>query len=376
MFVDIAPVLTLLIGALLILGGGQSARRAGLPETVGFGLALCLLAVVLGVSPDAWRGLWVGGDEGDRLLTYARLVGLTGLLFLAGTCFQSRSTRKGKLVFFGIFGVLLFAVITVLLIFFVHQPTGTATLIAAAVVSSSLWFPAQLRIFELEKEDSRRASKFSAAIILSAVSMLGLYFADVLGAIPIGRRSIFAYLIVTVYELLKVGVVFAFAYFVSSRFLTRSVGRISRSRTTIGFALISILIFALVSLTVGQLGAMAWAFFAGALWRQTDIGYEFSKRPRPLASALLLSFVFMPLPLQSHGRQVSWFMSIFVIVVVALAVKLCFAWVMLNRDPVTQEQALKLAASIAFPGEIGILFLGFSISRWLVDAPEFFVILV
>jgi Kef-type K+ transport system membrane component KefB len=376
LFVEIAPVLTLLIGALLILGGGLLARRAGLIETLGCGAALCILAVVLWLSPDTWRALWAGGGGGDRLLTYARLVGLTGLLFLAGTRFQSRTIRKGELAFFGIFGVLFFAVITLLLIFFVNQSTGTATLIAAAVVSSSLWFPAQLRMFELEEGNPRRASTFPAAIILSVVSMLGLYFADVLGAIAIVRRGIFAYLIVTLYELLKVALVFAFAYFISSRFLTKADGRISSIRTTIGFTLISILFFALVSLAVGQLGAMAWAFFAGALWRQTDIGDGFSKHRSPIASAMLLSFVFMSLPLQSHGRQLSWFIPILVIVIAAVAVKLCFAWLMLKRDSVRKDEALPLAASIAFPGELGILFLGFSISRWFVDASAFFLILV
>lgn len=375
MLVEIVPILTLLIAALLILSGGRLTRRIGVSEAIGRGVALCILAIVLGLSPGTWRAMWAGGDRGDHLLVYARLVGLTGLLFVAGTSFRLTRIRKGELFSFGIFGIFLFASITLSLAFFSNQPTGTAMLVAAVVVSSSLWFTTQLRTPELEHSTIGWAN-YSGAITLTAIAMLGLYFADVFKAIPTVRRSVSAYLIVTIYELVKLAVLFAFAYFVSSRFLARAAGQVSPNRGDIGFILISILFFALISLAAGQLGAMAWAFFAGALWRKTARGIDFSKSSRPLASALLLSFVFISLPLQSHGRQFSSFLPLLIIVLAAVAVKMCFAWFMFKRDSVGKERALTSAAAIALPGEIAILFLGFSVARWFVDAPVFFVILV
>lgn len=372
---EIVPLLTLLVAAVLILTGGRLARRIGVCEAIGCGVVLCILGVVLGLSPATWRAMWAGGDRGDHLLIYARLVGLSGLLFLAGTSFRPTRIRKGELFSFGIFGIFLFTSITLSLAFFSNQPTGTAMLVAAVVVSSSLWFPTQLRPPELEDSTVGWAN-YSGAITLTAIAMLGLYFGSVLEAIPSVRRSVSAYSIVTIYELVKLAVVFAFAYFVSSRFLARAAGRVSPIRENIGFILISVLFFALISLAAGQLGAMAWAFFAGALWRKSPRGVDFSKSSRPLASALLLSFVFISLPLQSHGRQFSSFLPLLVIFLAAVAVKMCFAWFMFKRDSVIKERALTMAAAIALPGEIAILFLGFSMARWFVDAPVFFVILV
>jgi hypothetical protein len=376
LFAEIAPVLILAICAVFILSGGQLARRIGMPEAIGCGVALCIVALALGLSPDAWRARWAGGSWGDRLLTYARLIGLTGLLFLSGTSFRVKGIHREELVSFSTFGLLLFATTALLLTFFVNQPTGTVALIAAVVVSSSLWFPTQLRTYATRDENPRTDSTFSGAVILSAIALLGLYFADVLGTIPSGRRSVSAFVIVALYEVVKLAVVFGFAYFVSTRFLARAEGHVSRLRTNVGFILISILFFALVSLTVGQLGAMAWVFFAGSLWGKTNAGEEFSKQPKPLASALLLSFVFLSLQLQSHGRQFDSFPALLlVIALAALALKPVLASFVLKRESAANNQLAAAAAATAFPGELAILFLSFSVTRWLVEGPVFFSVL-
>lgn len=369
---EFAPVLFLLLAALLLFGGTRMARHFGSPEALGCGVALCIIAIAIGLSPATWRAAWAGGAWGDRLLTYARLVGLAGLLFLAGTTFRVKGIRTREVVSFGILGVFLFTAITLLLKSF-NQPTGTAVLIAAVVVSSSLWFPAQVRMFEYEHETIRSAIKLSGVATLTVVAMLGVYFADVLGAIPSVRRSVSAHLIVTLYELVKLAVLFGFAFFISTRFLSRAEGRISPIRANIAFVLLSILFFALISLTLGQLGAMAWAFFAGALWRQTEIGDEVSKRPKPLASALLLSFVFLTLPLQSHGRQFTSVPTVLLILLVAIALKVFLAWLASQRE-VGRKHIATLAAT-AFPGELAIVFLSFSVTKWAIDGPVFFTVL-
>lgn len=205
--------------------------------------------------------------------------------------------------------------------------------------------------------------------------MVGLYFADVLTAIPTASRSTSVYLIVIAYEVVKLAVLFAFAYFIASRFLARASGRVSLVRTNVGFILISILLFALISLTAGQLGAIAWAFIAGALWQQTNLGKQFSNYPRPFASALLLSFVFLSLPLQSHGRSFTPVSLFWLIPALAIAVKMFFAWVVVKRGAMTTGQTATLLASIAFPGEMAILFLSFSLDKSFVDGPVFFGIL-
>ena len=368
MFSEIAPVLILVAGALLILAGTELARRAKLPETIGSGAALWLIAIGLGLFVANWRAWEAGGAWGDRLLTYARWVGLTGMMFLAGTSFRAKLTSRGVIVSLAVLGALLFITTTLLLRFLLNQAIGPAALVAATVVGSSVWFPSQ-------DEKVRSPINFAGAIALSGIAMLGLYFADVLGAIPNVRRTPWVSLIVIAYELVKLTVLFAFAYFVSTRFLARAAGRVSVLRTNIGFILISILFFALISLTAGQLGALAWAFIAGALWRQTDLGDKFSRRAKPVASALLLSFVFLSLPLQSHGRTFTSFTALLVVVIVAIALKVFFAWIALKRHLWAAGQGGPSLAALAFPGEMATLLLSFSITRWAIDGPMFFTVL-
>src|SRR5574338_1418231 len=189
MFSAIAPVLILVAGALLILAGTELARRAKLPETIGSGAALWLIAIGLGLFVANWRAWEAGGAWGDRLLTYARWVGLTGMMFLAGTSFRAKLTSRGVIVSLAVLGALLFITTTLLLRFLLNQASGSAALVAATVVCSSLWFPSQLQRFKQEDEKVRSPINFAGAIALSGIAMLGLYFADVLGAIPNVRRT-------------------------------------------------------------------------------------------------------------------------------------------------------------------------------------------
>src|SRR5574338_1290595 len=106
----------------------------------------------------------------------------------------------------------------------------------------------------------------NAAVGVVACSLLVVDFFDVLSTSSCSSWTLFAYVIVTAYEAVKLFVLFGFAYFISSRFLSRADGRVSNARITIGFVLIAILVFGLILITTNQLPAFAWAFVAGALW--------------------------------------------------------------------------------------------------------------
>lgn len=375
MFSEITPLLILLAAALIIFGGTELARRAKLPEAIGSGATLWLIAIGVGLFAANWRAWEAGGVWGDRLLTYSRLVGLAGLLFLAGTRFHGAAVNKSRVLPFAVFGGLLFATSLLLLGFVADQPVEIAALISAAVVSSSLWLPAHLgnRDAKARPPDTDIITGTST---LTAVAVAGLYFIEVLVTIPAASRNTTAFLIVGLYELVKAAVLFGFAYFVVTRFLQRAKGRVSVARAEVGFILLSVLFFALISLALGQLGTMVWAFFAGALWRQTDSGEEFSRSARPIASALLMSLVFVSLPLQVHGRPFILLPALVAILVfAALVLKVLFVCLLSLGRSSSKASSLKLAAITAFPGEIGILFLSFSITRWVIDGAVFFTLL-
>ena len=369
---EVVPALILLTGTLLILGGTKLSRRFGLPDAFGCGVALCVIAISVGLSPAAnWRGSWAGGSWGDRLLTSVRIVGLTGMMFLAGTRFNPSQLRRKFLpmLWFALSAGVLFVVL-VLLLKLLGLP-GPIVLVAATIIGSSLWLPGELSRFD--KDNQLLIDWQAGAIVFTALAMLAVYFYDIFAVISHARAaSASVYTVVGLYESVKLLVFFAFAYFVSTRFLARAEGRISAPRTTIGFVLIVVLIFGLAAISTTQLGAIAWAFVAGALWRRSEIGKRFSESERPLAAATLISFVFMPVLLQSHGRRLTGFLALIIVVLVAMVLKWIFVWVGMRLGGTSSRDAMRSAAVMIGPGEVAILFLGLGMTRWLIEAPVFF----
>lgn len=373
---EVLPVLILITGALLILGGTKLARRFGLPDAFGCGVALCIIAISVWLFPANWRDWWAGGSWGDRLLTSIRIIGMTGMLFLAGTRFESEQLRRKSGLIFGsaLSAGVLFGVVVLLLNLLGRLDSGPIILVAAAIVASSLWLPGALSRFD-EEDNDLLIDWQAGAVVFTALAMLAVYFYDIFAVIGHGRRGAMVYIIVALYESVKLLVLFAFAYFISSRFLARAEERISAARTTIGFVLIAILIFALAAITTNQLGSLAWAFVAGALWRRSEIGKRFSESERPLASATLISFAFLPLLLQSHGRRLTGFLTLITAVLAAVVLKWLFAWVGMRAGGTSSKDAMRTAATMIGPSEVGILLLGFGMTRWAIEPPVYFGIL-
>lgn len=209
-------------------------------------------------------------------------------------------------------------------------------------------------------------------MVLSAIAIAGAYFFDIFHSIPARRSNESAYLIVGAYESLKLVLLFAFGYFICTRFLTRAEDRVSKIRTTIGFALIAILIFALMVVATNQLVAVAWAFVAGAIWRTSKVGAEFSQSEQPIASALLLAFVFVIPLIQLHGRSLTPLTVVPLIFFVALALKVAFMWLTARFAAAPRDTNPVL--STALPGEVAILLLGFGVTRWAIDSPVYLTI--
>lgn len=367
---EIAPALILLTGALLILGGMKVARRFGLSEAFGSGVALCIIAIALVFLPTNLRESWAGGLRGDRVLTYARLAGLTGMIFLAGTRFDVArlGSKVTSIPLFALAADVLFVAVLLTLQLFGSIEWGPTVLISATVVASSLWIPAAVA----RADNELTASWQAAAVAFTAIGILALYFFDAFAAIKQSRPRASAYAIVGSFEAVKLAVLFGFAYFITTRFLARAEGRISKTRTTIGFALIAILIFALAATTTNQLGAIAWAFMAGTIWRRSSVGKRFTEGERPIASALLLSVVFLPLLLQSHGRVADAYLPITFGLVTAVVAKALVVWFAARTARVRTRPAIHTVIAMVGGGEVAILFLGFGVTRWVIDPAVYF----
>jgi hypothetical protein len=214
-----------------------------------------------------------------------------------------------------------------------------------------------------------------AALVFTTWAFLVLYFFEALSTTHRASLSVVAWVILALYEAVKLFVLFGFAYFICSRFLARAQGSISTTRIMVGFVLISVLIFGLTLITTNQLGAFAWAFVAGSLWQRSEMGTNFGAAHRPAASALLMSFAFVPLMLQTHGRDLTGWPASVLFVVSVMAIKAIVARFAFNTAHLPRYSATRLAIALAAPGEIAIGFLGFAITRWPIGSPTYFVIL-
>ena len=322
---QIIPITTLLLSALLVLLAARLMQRR-LSDATALSLSLCGVVLGLALIPANWRMWLAGGETGDRALTFACELGLTGLFFLAGTRFDLKEVWQSRRVSFFVAGAgaLLFVTAVIALTLF-GQNRGVAITAAAAIVGASLWLPGQIS-GSANKGALAVAAIKGAGVGLAFLSLAVLHFYAVFHALSGRAMTRSAWTVVALYEVVKLVVFFSSAYFAASRFLARVESRVSPARTLIGYVLITVLIFVLALSFVGQLGALVWAFVSGAVLSHSKMGKIVGENDRPVAIAVLLSFAFLPLLLQSHGRRLTDTGLVIIAVVVALTCKFVAVW--------------------------------------------------
>ncbi len=371
---QIIPITTLLLSALLASVAARFAQRR-LSGATALSLSLGVVALGLTMLPADWQARLAGGEAGDRLLTFARELGLTGLFFLAGTRFDLKEVWRVRRVslFVAVTGLLLFSLTAVALLL-LGQDGSAAITAAAAIVGTSVWLPSQLSLSP-EKGTTAAAPLRGAGAALTLLSLVSLHFYAVFHALSGRAMTRSAWAIVAIYEVVKLAVFFSLAYFVASRFLNRAEGRVSTVRTFVGFALIVILILVLAQSFVGQLGALAWTFVAGALLGRSETWRRIGRSGQPMTVTALLSFALLPLLLQAHGRRLTDVALVIVAVVAALTYKFAAVWVSARVSGASSADAGRIAAATLASGELAVLVLGFSVTKWEVGGQLFYAIL-
>lgn len=385
---QIIPITTLLLGAALLLGGGRLARHQRISETTVLSLALGVVALGLALAPSEWRAWLLGGETGDRLLTFAREVGVIGLVFLAGTRFKVPEVWPARRISFFVAGAgaLLLVTVAILLTILGEQNRGAVIATAAAIVGMSLWLSGQLSLASkkgtMAAASARGAEEHNlveehhlVAAVLTVLSILVVHFYAVFDELSGRRLSGSAYTIVALYELVKIAVFFSLAYFVTTRFLARAEGRVSNVRTLVGYLLIVVLVFTLAVSTIGPLGGVAWSFVAGALLVRSELGRKLIEKGQSVTVAMLLSFAFLPLLLQAHGRSLTNKTLVISAVIAALICKFAAVWVGAKTGGASGREAHRVAAATLASGEMAIVFLGFGMTKWDIGGPFYFGIL-
>lgn len=371
---QIIPITTLFLGALLV---SLAPRLLSRRLDVATAQSLVLGAVTLGLTviPTDWQMRLAGGEAGDRVLTFARELGLTGLFFLAGTRFDLKEVWQARHVslFVAVTGLLLFSLTAVALLL-LGQDGSAAITVAAAIVGTSVWLPSQLSLAP-EKGAVAAAPLKGAGAVLTFFSLASLHFYMVFHALSGRAMTRSAWAIVAFYEVVKLAVFFSFAYFIASRFLNRAEGRVSPTRTLVGYVLIAVLILVLAQSFVGQLGALAWAFAAGALLGRSEMWRRVGNSGQPMAVTALLSFALLPLLLQSHGRRLTDIAPVIFAVIAALTYKFTAVWVGARVSGASSADAGRIAATTLASGELAVLVLGFSVTKWEVGGQLFYGVL-
>lgn len=370
---------TLVIAALLILLGGQVARRKGLPEHTGIGIALAVVTIGALLTPSHLREQLLVGDTGERILVFAREIGLTGLFFLAGIRLKldALRVRRRVSVVVAASGLVLFATIAVLVFKLTGADWSPAIVIGASVAASSVWLPSHLSAEPSDKPSGVSAAGVVAALILAGALMLVVHLLGAFQQVAGRASSTSAYAIIGAYEMVKVTLFFAFAWFIATRFLDRAAkasARLSDTRAALGYLLIAVLVFVLGRTALGELGALAWSFMAGALFTRSEMGKRVAGY-KPAAAAMFLSVVFLPMFLQPHGRTVTRLPLLFGVIIAALIVKFAASAIAARLGGYSARDACEMAVSTLASGEMAIALLAFGLTRWVIDGPEYFAVL-
>jgi Kef-type K+ transport system membrane component KefB len=370
---------TLVAAALLILLGGQVARRRGLPEQTGIGIALAVVTIGALLAPNHLRGQLIGGDTGERILVFAREIGLTGLFFLAGIRVKLDALRAGRTVSVAVAasGLMLFGVIAVLIVKVTGADWSPAIVVGASIAASSLWLQSHLSSEANGKQSGVSTAAIVAALILAGALMLVVHLLGAFHLVAGRTSSASAYTIVAAYEMVKVTLFFAFAWFIATRFLDRAakaVPRLSDTRAALGYLLIVVLLFVLGRTALGELGALAWSFMAGALFTRSEVGTRVAGY-KPAAAAMFLSVMFLPMFLQAHGRTVTRLPLLLGVIIVALVAKFGATAIAARLGGYAALDARVMSVSTLASGEMAVALLAFGLTRWVIDGPEYFAVL-
>lgn len=370
---------TLVIAALLILLGGQVARRRGLPEQTGIGIALAVVTIGALLTPSHWREQLLAGDTGERILVFAREIGLTGLFFLAGIRLKLDALRTGRRVSVAVAasGLVLSAAIAVLVVKVTGADWSPAIVIGASLSASSVWLPSHLSAEPSDRRSGVSAAAIVATLILAGALMLVIHLLGAFHQVAGRASSSSAYAIVAAYELVKLTLFFSFAWFIATRFLDRAAKagpHLSDVRAVLGYLLIAVLVFVLGRTALGELGALAWSFMAGALFTRSEVGKRVAGH-KPAAAAMFLSVVFLPMFLQAHGRTVTRLPLLLGVIIAALIVKFAASAMAARLGGYAARDARVMAVSTLASGEMAVALLAFGLTRWVIDGPEYFAVL-
>lgn len=371
------PIATIAVGTIALLVSGRSALKLRVSQAAGLGFGVCAIALAVALIPDEWR-TWLGGDgAGDRLLTYLRGVGLTGLFFLAGSRLHLEKPRRARQICFFATGMsALGGVVMVLLLMrLAHADAGPAVLTTAAVLGPSAWIAGELSFHPANTETRPVASARIASTSVIFFWVLVVHFFSIFQELVARQASRSAYIVVGSYELLKWVLFFSAAYWIGTQLLSRSEVRPRAWSVSIRFLLFAVLAFGFAVFALGQLGAFVWAYLAGALFNRTKTGTELSKSRRPLSDALLVCLVFLPMFLQSHGRRVAGVGILLLLMGIVLLTKFGLMRSAALWGGASPGDANFIASATLASGETAIMFLGFGMARWLIDGPTYFAIL-
>ena len=371
----------LLIGAAVIWLLGRVTRAAGLTDAAGQAIALTIISIgaVLAAS-ERWSELLGARESAEQVLTLAREIGLTGLFFIAGVRVRLDELRASLRVSMAVATpvLLLFGIAALALSVAAGADWSAAPVIAACFTASSIWLPSHLAGEAGDKQSGVSGSAMAAAPVLAAGSMLAIHLLGAFHAVPARVGSRWVYAIVAAYEIVKVAVFFSFALFVATRFIAgaaKTSARVSDVRVATGYLLMAVLLFALGRALVGELGALAWSFIAGAVFARSEIGKRMTGY-RPAAGGVFLSLAFLPMFLDPHGRAVTRLPMLLGAIIAALIVKFALSAMAARIAGCSTQDARLAAASTLAPGEVAAALLAFALTRWPIGGPAYFAVLI
>src|SRR5262249_34983389 len=108
----------------------------------------------------------------------------------------------------------------------------------------------------------------------------------------------------------------------------------------------------------------------------SDVSRELKGSDQSVGKALFISFAFLPLLLQAHGRSLNNTMFVLAAVIAALVYKFAAVWTGAPVSGASSADARVIAAATLAPGEVAVMVLGFGVTKWVIGGPFYFGILI
>jgi Kef-type K+ transport system membrane component KefB len=368
-FLNFILALTVIITAAKV--SGYISIRLGQPSVLGELLAGLILGPTVLNMLGAWPRFAADSHLSESITLMAE-VGVLLLMFLAGLELDLRELLKAGQVsaIAGTLGVILPLAAGFVTARLFGIGITEAIFIGLALSATSVSISAQT-LMELGVLRSRVGIGLLGAAVFDDI--LVVLFLSV-AAVVLGSETTTTggILMVLIRMVVFLALAVAAGFYVIPR-LTRVVSNLPISRGIVAFTLVVILLYAVMSQTLGGMATITGAFLAGLFFARTNLVNEIEAGIGTLAFGFFVPVFFVNIGLHADLREISgpaWYFTL-ALTVVAIISKIAGSGLGAMLGGFDRRDALRLGVGMVSRGEVGLIVAAVALAQTLIQQETF-----